>query len=140
MEAAAHRNRPDTTAGGIVVPADPIDRLRALCLALPTATEKLAWGEPTFRVKNKLFAMYASANTHHGCGRPAVWIKATPLNQDLVVRSNPDRYFTPPYVGPGGWIGVWLDRRPPWSAVHELLEDGFRLIAPKRLRATLDDV
>ena len=28
----------------------PIDRLRKLCLALPEATERLAWSEPTFRV------------------------------------------------------------------------------------------
>ena len=25
----------------------PLDRLRAICLALPETTEKLAWGEPT---------------------------------------------------------------------------------------------
>ena len=26
----------------------PIDRLRAICLALPEAVEKEAWGDPTF--------------------------------------------------------------------------------------------
>jgi hypothetical protein len=31
-----------------------------------------AWGEPTFRVKNKLFAMFAAPNNHHGGGHPAV--------------------------------------------------------------------
>src|SRR5262249_14129904 len=37
--------------------SDPaIDRLRAICLALPETTEKVAWGEPTFRVRGKLFA------------------------------------------------------------------------------------
>ena len=38
----------------------PLTRVRKLCLALPEAHEVEAWGEPTFRVKNKLFAMYAS--------------------------------------------------------------------------------
>lgn len=46
-------------------------RLRTLALKLPEAHEVEAWGEPTFRVKNKLFAMYAAPNNHHGAGAPA---------------------------------------------------------------------
>ena len=121
--------------------ADPLPKLRTLCLALPQATEKLAWGEPTFRAgEGKLFAMYASAGSHHGGGRPAVWIKATPTNQGLVIASDPARYFKPAYVGPGGWIGVWLDRRPPWVAIRELLEDGYRQVATRKLLAELGGV
>jgi predicted DNA-binding protein (MmcQ/YjbR family) len=121
------------------VPADPLPKLRALCLTFPQAMEKLAWGEPTFRAgAGKIFAMYASANTHHGAGRPAAWIKATPTNQSLVLASDADRYFKPPYVGPGGWIGVWLDKRPPWSAVQDLLEDGYRQVAAPKLLAVLN--
>lgn len=115
----------------------PIDRLRQLCLAFPGATEKEAWGEPTFRAP-KIFAMYASAATHHGRGRPAVWIKAMPLNQEMAIRSDPERYFKPPYVGPSGWIGVYLDKRPPWSAIAALLDDGYRQVAPKKLLAQLE--
>ena len=111
----------------------PLDRLRRLCLALPEATEVEAWGEPTFRVRDKIFAMYASADTHHGAGRPAVWLKAKPGNQDLVVRAEPERYFAPPYVGPRGWIGVWLGRGTDWPALEEMLRDAWKLTAPKRL-------
>jgi predicted DNA-binding protein (MmcQ/YjbR family) len=96
-----------------------------------------AWGEPTFRVRNKLFAMYASPTTHHGNGRPAVWCKAGPGNQALMVGAAPQRFFVPPYVGPSGWIGIWLDRRVPWGEVAELLRDSYILVAPKRLRAQL---
>lgn len=117
---------------------NPLARLRKLCLALPQAHEVLAWGEPTFRVRNKLFAMYASANTHHGDGRPAVWCKAAPGNQALMVEGAPERFFVPPYVGPSGWIGVWLDQRASWNDLPDLLRDGYRLVAPKRLRALLD--
>ncbi|HKP15217.1 MAG TPA: hypothetical protein VJT85_04105 [Gemmatimonadaceae bacterium] len=53
----------------------PLARLRTVSLALPEAHEVDAWGEPTFRVKNKVFATYASAATHHGAGRSGVWIK-----------------------------------------------------------------
>jgi predicted DNA-binding protein (MmcQ/YjbR family) len=120
------------------MPADPLPKLRSLCLAFPASSEKEAWGEPTFRAKDKLFAMYASASNHHGGGRPAVWIKAKPENQALVIADDPDRYFKPPYVGPSGWIGVWLDRRPPWKAIASLLDDGFRQVAPRKVLALLD--
>src|SRR5919202_103121 len=89
------------------MPATPLERLRKLCLALPEAHEVEAWGMPTFRVRNKLFAMYA--HDHHGDGRIALWCKAAPENQELLVRARPDRYFVPPYVGPRGWVGALLD-------------------------------
>jgi hypothetical protein len=75
------------------VPPTPLTRVRSLCRALPGALEVEAWGEPTFRIKNKILAMYASAGNHHGHWRPAL------------------RFFVPPYVGPSGWIGIHLDRR-----------------------------
>jgi hypothetical protein len=114
------------------LPASPLTRLRGLCRTLPGFHEVAAWGEPTFRVRNKLFAMYASPNTHHGGGRPAVWIKATPENQAMMIDFGPDRFFRPPYVGPSGWVGVWLDGRVDWNEVADLLADAWRLTAPKR--------
>jgi hypothetical protein len=120
------------------MPPRPLTRLRKLCLALPEAHEVEAWGEPTFRVRNKLFAMYADAGNHHGDGRAAVWCKAAPGNQGLMVRAAPDRFFVPPYVGPSGWIGVYLDRGADWDELAELLRDAYRLTAPKRLLARLE--
>src|ERR687892_2352858 len=117
------------------MPPSPLARLRKLCLGLPEAHEVEAWGEPTFRVRNKLFAMYAAAENHHGGGRPAVWCKAAPGNHALMVGAEPQRYFVPPYVGPSGWVGVWLDRNPDWSEVKELMRDSYRLVAPKKLAA-----
>ena len=58
-------------------PRSRLRRLRQICLALPEAHEVEAWGEPTFRVRNKLFAMHSSAGTHHSRGRPGVWIAST---------------------------------------------------------------
>ena len=120
-----------------VAPTDAIARLRKICLSLPETTEVEAWGEPTFRVKGKIFAMHASDGNHHGAGRPAVWILSVGLEQDLVVRARPDRYFKPPYVGRSGWIGAWLDRNPPWKEIEELLRDGWRRRAPKKVLAQL---
>ena len=120
------------------MPPRPLTRLRKLCLALPEAHEVEAWGEPTFRVKNRMFATFASAANHHGGGRPAVWCKAAPGEQALRVRATPDRFFVPPYVGPSGWIGAWLDGDADWDEIGDLVRDGYRLIAPKKLKALLD--
>lgn len=117
------------------MPPTPLVRLRKLCLALPDAREVEAWGEPTFRVKT-IFAMYAGPGSHHGAGRTAVWVKALEINQRLMVRADPERFFVPPYVGPSGWIGVYLDgARTDWEELNELLWDAWRMSAPKKLVA-----
>lgn len=116
----------------------PLGRTRTICLALPEAREVKAWGEPTFRVRNKIFVMYADAANHHGAGRPAVWVKAAPGNQALMIKAAPQRFFVPPYVGPSGWVGIWLDGNVPWAAVRQLIGDAYRLTAPKRLAGLLD--
>ena len=118
--------------------AGALPRLRKLSLALPEAHEVEAWGAPTFRVRNKLFAMYASPDTHHGGGRPAVWCKAAPGNQALMVQVAPGKFFVPPYVGPSGWVGIWLDRGVSWPEVAGLLQDAYRMTAPRRLLAVLE--
>lgn len=112
--------------------ASPLTRVRRICLSFPGTHEVEAWGEPTFRVKNKLFAMYASAGTHHSQGHPSIWVKSTPVNQQFMVHDKPKRYFMPPYVGTSGWVGVRLDGRVNWKELEEVLRDAYDLIAPKR--------
>ena len=113
----------------------PIDRVRAICLALPEATEKQAWGEPTFRVKDKIFAQYE--HNHHGSGRIELWCKAPDGLQAFLVASNPERFFVPKYVGHKGWIGIRMEGAVDWDHVTELVRDSYRMTAPKRLLAQL---
>ncbi len=113
-----------------------LTRLRKFCLSLPKAHEVTAWGEPTFRVNNKMFATYAAPDNHHGDGRESVWCKAAPESQAVMVRLRPDRFFVPPYVGPSGWVGIYLDKRPAWKEIEEVLVDAYSLAAPKRLLAS----
>ena len=108
----------------------PIERLRAICLALPEAVEKEAWGDPTFRVRDKIFAM-----EKRGDGRVSLWCKAPPGAQAVLVGADPARFFVPPYVGRMGWIGMRLDDGPDWEEVAALVRRSHGLVAPKRLRA-----
>jgi hypothetical protein len=115
---------------------DTLAHVRDICLALPEAHEKEAWGAPTFRVRDKLFAMYT--DNHHNDGRVTLWCNATHEVQEQLVEADPKRFFVPPYVGPKGWIGVYLDRGLEWKVVAELVREAYRKTAPKRLRAVLD--
>ena len=110
-------------------PRGLVDRLRAICLALPETTEKMAWGEPTWRVRGRLFAQLD--DHHHGADRLAVWLPAALGVQELLIKSDPRRFFVPPYVGPRGWIGVRIDGRPNWRLVTTLVHDAYAQVTPR---------
>jgi predicted DNA-binding protein (MmcQ/YjbR family) len=44
----------------------------------------------------------------------------------------------PAYVGHRGWLGVRLDRELDWDEVAGIVEDAYRLVAPKKLVTELD--
>lgn len=115
---------------------DPLARLRAIIEAWPETREKLSHGSPTWWGGRKTFATFA--DNHHGDGRIAVWVKSTFDEQELRVEADPETYFVPPYLGPSGWIGMRLDRDPDWQVVERLLEEGYRMVAPKRAVKLLD--
>lgn len=110
-------------------------RLRSICLGFPEAVEKGGVVEHTFRVRDKIFAMFL--DNHHGDGRVAMWCKAPPGLQDALVGSDPERYFVPPYVGHHGWVGAHLNAATDWNEIAGLAEDAYRMTAPKRLIAQL---
>ena len=109
--------------------ANPLTRLRAICLALPEAIERETWDIPTFRVREKIFTMFTSDT-----GTPALWCKAPPGAQSILIEAAPDRFFRPPYVGHKGWIGVRLNAAVDWDEVFELVQRSYQMTAPKRLQ------
>jgi hypothetical protein len=116
---------------------DPLDRLRATCLALPEVSERLSHGSPAWFVRGKkTVAMFL--DDHHGDGRVALWCPAPAGTQAEVVRQEPARFFVPPYVGHRGWLGLRLDVDVDWDEVAGVVEEAYRLVAPKKLVALLD--
>ena len=107
-----------------------LTRLRRVCLALPEAVEKQTWDLPTFRVRDKIFTMYVLQDD-----APAIWCKAPPGTQTILVHADPERFFKPPYVGPKGWIGVRLDASTDWAEIADLVGRSWRMTAPKKLVA-----
>lgn len=111
-------------------------RLRAICLALPEAQEKISHGEPTwFAGKGKVFAMFD--NYHHGATHASVWLPAPPGLQEALIERDPARFWRPPYVGHNGWVAIVLDTQPDWGVVAGLVEQAYRLVAAAKLVAKL---
>lgn len=113
---------------------DAIARVTRICLGLPEAAEEPFGGHtaPSFRVGGKFFVMISES-------RDYLTFKAGPGVQEALVAGDPDRFFVPKYVGHRGWVGMVLDAEQDWQEVGELIEDSYRLIAPKRLAARLDE-
>jgi hypothetical protein len=115
----------------------PLDRLRALCLALPEVSERLSHGEPAWFIRGK--KQFVTLSDHHHDDRFGFWCAAPPGVQEALVGSDPERYFRPPYVGHRGWLGVHLDLDAPvdWEEMAEIVADAYRVVAPAKLVAAL---
>lgn len=117
--------------------AEAADRLRAICAGLPEVTERTSHGAVTFFVRGRQTVAYLT-DDHHGDGRLALVCAAADGVQDEVLRSDPDRFFRPPYVGHRGWIGLRLDVDPDWDEVAQVVEQAYRRVAPTTLVRRLD--
>jgi phosphoribosylglycinamide formyltransferase-1 len=115
-------------------PADDprLAKLTKLCLALPEATRRDTGDHAAFLVRKKIFAYFL--NNHHGDGMVALCAKlALGENADRVA-SDPARFYLPAYIGPRGWVALRLDMGAvDWAEAAELLQESYRLVAPKRL-------
>jgi predicted DNA-binding protein (MmcQ/YjbR family) len=104
----------------------PLERLRSLCLTLPEASSRLTWGDVmTYRVKDKIFVLVETEGQ-------AFWCKSTSEFQALLIGSDAERFFSPPYLGGRGWIGMRLAGAD-WNAVAALVEESYCRVAPKKL-------
>lgn len=107
----------------------PLERVRALCLALPEAFERETWSHPTFRLGGGQGRIFCGAA---GDGS-SITVKAHPAEGDALLAGG-EPYFVPPYVGAKGWVGLRLDEaRTDWEEVAALIVASYLLVAPKRL-------
>ena len=108
------------------------DDVRRIALALPEAEEVLTWEvDVTFRVRSKIFAIGGDGSDHAS-------IKATPTIQADLIDRDPEAFKPAPYVGRFGWVNVDLARIDT-DELEGILRQAWRLTAPKRLAASLDE-
>jgi predicted DNA-binding protein (MmcQ/YjbR family) len=107
-----------------------LTKVRAICLSLPDTKETPTWGQPHFRVGEKIFA---------GCGeergRVSIGFKLEMKHaREIVV----DPRFTPaPYVGHKGWVSLDGRKVSDWDELRDLIRESYELIAPKKSLAKL---
>lgn len=111
---------------------DPyLARVRELAGSLPESAEKISHGRPAFYTK-KVFAYFGGSLKVDG-----TWVQNP---HSIVVLPDEDerhallsdaRVYVPAYLGPSGWIGVDLDDSTDWTEVAELIEESYRLTAPR---------
>ena len=106
--------------------------VRALSLALPEAEEKLAWGNPTFRIRGKIFAALAADDASIG-------VKCPKAERDELILAEPDKFF----IRPGhddnfNWLRVRLAALEDLAELRAILLDSWRQAAPRRLAASYE--
>src|SRR5262245_24748118 len=108
-----------------------LERIRRICATLPTVSEKLSHGTPTFFVEkdNGVFTMFA--DNHHEDGHLAVWLPVPVGLQSALIEDAPATYFKPPYVGSSGWVGIELDQIGD-EALGIHIRKAWELSAPKK--------
>ena len=120
---------------------DPVlVRLGEICLAMPGAAMKVSHGRPSFFTK-KIFAGYGAVlkGDHHS-GRYDQALVFMPTDDEREALLGDDRFFVPAYWGPYGWLGLDLSGKGvDWTEVSELVEESYRLTAPKTLVKQLDE-
>jgi hypothetical protein len=100
---------------------------RRLCLAQPEAEEVETWGEATFRVRGRIFAMGSPEGTQ-------VSVKASLDDQAGLVAMDPRTFSVSAYTGRFGWVSVRLTRLN--SRLGErLVRNAWERTAPRRLLA-----
>lgn len=114
-------------------------RVREMCTAYPEVTERLSHGECTWFVRDK--KVFVQMSDHHHDDRLGLWCAAPPGVMVELVEQEPTHFFRPPYVGVKGWLGVYLDVPDvDWDELREIVRDAYRVIAPAKLSALLDEV
>lgn len=125
--------------------SNPVERLRALCLALPATGERVSHGEVAFfagttDTSARMFVML-DENHHPQPGtaeRLGFWCAAPAGAQAEMIDEDPEHFYRPPYVGTRGWLGVRLDRSPDWSEIALIVREAYRCVVPASLAARLE--
>jgi predicted DNA-binding protein (MmcQ/YjbR family) len=109
-----------------------LEALRGVCLDLPGVSEVVdGFGHTTFKVARKSFVIAGM-----GEAGTDVAIKCDPVTQSHLAGRR--SFFRTPYIGHHGWISVADPLAQDWSELAELIVDGYRRAAPKRILARFD--
>ncbi len=99
---------------------------------------------PCFYVRNRAICRFHHAGFGTD-GRAALWCLSPAGVAEELAAAEPSRFFRPAPSASGAfndWLGVYLDTTGPdavdWPEIGAILDEAYRLVAPRRLVAELD--
>jgi predicted DNA-binding protein (MmcQ/YjbR family) len=107
-------------------------KMRRICLTLPDTKETPTWGQPHFRVGEKIFAGLGEEK-----GTLTIGFKLEKDLAEAIIRR--PGFSRAPYVGQHGWVSLDVGTVRDWNEVRDLVHQSYRLIAPKKTLARLPD-
>jgi hypothetical protein len=112
-----------------------LERLTAVCLALPDVTCERERNYATFRVKKKPFVYFV--DNHHGDGIVAACVKGDKREHARAIASDPARFYLPAYIGAHGYLGIRIDaKRVDWKLVAKRVAAAHALVHSARSART----
>jgi hypothetical protein len=125
-----------------VIPDNIVERVHAICLALPEVMVRVDESRVarrstaySFDIRRRSFCLLVAVVDPSGRAVPLVRLWADPMERSALLefghpffasRSGPDR------------IGVVLTDEMDWKEMRELVTDSYRMLAPKKLTRLLD--
>ncbi|MCF2527669.1 MmcQ/YjbR family DNA-binding protein [Yinghuangia soli] len=109
------------------------DDVRREALALPETAEKLAWGAPTFRVRDKIFAALAEDDA-------SVAFRCPKEDRAELIAAEPEKFFMRHgHDDNYNWIRAHLAAVEDADELRAMLTDSWRMTAPKRVVKAFDE-
>jgi predicted DNA-binding protein (MmcQ/YjbR family) len=109
-------------------------RLLAFALGLPRAYEDHPWGEDVAKVNKKIFAFMGVDDS------PELGMSVKLRESHEQAMSVPGATPTGYGLGRAGWVSIpFRDTTPPLDVLRDWVEESYRVVAPKRLVAELDE-
>ncbi len=126
----------------VEIPADIVERIRTICLALPEVTvrvdESLTTARSTahsFDIRRRSFCLLVAWVDPAGQPVPLLVLRADPGEREVLLAIG--HPFFPSRAGRDR-IGMVLTDDTDWAEIRELVIESYRILAPKKLVALLD--
>ena len=134
----------DGVSAPVEVPEDIEERIRTLCLALPEVTVRVDYSltrtrstAQSFDIRRRSFCLLVAMESSTGKSRPLLVLRADPVEREALL-SIGYPFFLPRRAGHDR-VGVWLTSDTDWEEIRELVTESYRVLAPKKLTALLDE-
>ena len=126
----------------VEVPEEVVERVRALCLALPEVTVRVDPSRTparstalSFDIRRRSFCLLLAWSNAAGQRVTALVLRSDPDEREVLLSMGH------PFHASGAGrdrVAVVLSDDTDWEEIRELVTDSYRLLAPKKLIALLD--